>query len=64
MDKPTVLEVRGGATGVSIYWRVTLSDQRQFYLSKSKYPDELAAYVRVTEMIDEEERNYGNNPRA
>ena len=37
-------------------WVVTSNDQREWYLETSKYPDELAAYMRVTEILEEQER--------
>jgi hypothetical protein len=54
-DKPHVAEVRL-MRGRGSCWVVTSNDQREWYLETSKYPDELAAYMRVTEILEEQER--------
>jgi hypothetical protein len=37
------------------YWLVTSSDQLQWRVPTSKYPDELAAYMVVTEILKKEQ---------
>lgn len=37
-----------------MHWRVETSDQRPFFMSKRKYPDELAAYMAVTKILEEQ----------
>jgi hypothetical protein len=52
-DWPCVAEVRLSRWGAC--WVVTSNDQREWYLKTSKYPDELAAFMVVTDMLKKEQ---------
>ncbi len=54
MEKPYVVEVRSYDTYL---WCAETSDQRPFFLPKRKYPDELAAYMAVTKILEEQDND-------
>lgn len=60
MEKPHVVEVRGDKVGG--YWWVITNDQREWHLRKSRYPDELSAFLAVTQALDEQEQNDEHHP--
>lgn len=59
MEKPHVVEVRGDKVGG--WWWVITNDQREWHLLKSKYPDELSAFMAVTQALEEQEQNDEHN---
>lgn len=53
MEKPYVVEVRSFG---AYHWCAETSDQRPFFLPKRNYPDELAAYMAATKILEEQEQ--------
>lgn len=49
---------------MGVYWLVTSTDQRQWHVSKDDYPDELAAFMVVTEILKKEQDHDRTSPRA
>lgn len=59
MSKPHVVEVRGDKVGG--WWWVITNDQREWHLPRSKFRDELSAYMEVARQLEQEEQTNGHD---
>ena len=61
-EGPHVVDVKSGEWRGGIFWEVHLSDDKVMHVLKTKHPDELAAYVYVTNRL--KELSNGTNSRT